>query len=75
MSRGESKFGTTGVGRFHKVKSNNNTGYCYVSSKNNLQGYKEHIILFIAIDFGEDVNIIECIGNMKLYLSHINKSY
>ena len=33
----------------------------------NLQGYKEHDILFIAFAFGEGVNIIYWISNMKLY--------
>ena len=41
----------------------------------NPQGYKEHIISFITFSFGEGVTIIDCIANMKLYVSDIGESY
>ena len=41
----------------------------------NQQRYKEHVISFIYLDFGEGVTIMYCIENMKLYVSDIEKSY
>ena len=41
----------------------------------NPQGYKEHFISFIAFAFGEGVTIIDCLANMNLYVSVIEKSY
>ena len=41
----------------------------------NPQGYKEHVISFIAFAFGEGVTIIYWITNMKLYVSDILESY
>ena len=42
---------------------------------NNPQGYKEHVIQFIVFDFGEEVTIIDCITNMKLYMPDIEEYY
>ena len=44
-------------------------------SKNNPQGYKEHVISFILFDFGEVVTIIDWLENMNIYVSCIVKSY
>ena len=41
---------------------------------NNPQGYKKHVISFISFAFGEGVNIIYCIANMKLSLYNIEES-
>ena len=35
-------------------------------TKNNPQGYKEHVILFIAFAFGEGVTIIYWLAKMNL---------
>ena len=44
-----------------------------VFTRNKLQGYKEHVIYFIAIYFGEGVTIIYWLSNMELYVSNIEK--
>ena len=41
----------------------------------NLKGYKEHVILFIAFDFGEGVTIIDWPASVKRYVSNIEESY
>ena len=41
----------------------------------NPQGYKENLIYFIDLYFGEGVTIIYRIENMKLYTSNIEESY
>ena len=41
---------------------------------NNPQGYKEHVTLFIAFAFGEGVDIIDWLANMKLYVFDIEES-
>ena len=37
--------------------------------------YKEHIIYFIGFAFGEGFTIIDCLANMKLYVSDIVEPY
>ena len=37
----------------------------------NPPGYKEHVISFIALSFGEGDTILNWLGNIKLYLSDI----
>ena len=41
----------------------------------NPPGYKEHIIYLIEFSFGEGVTTIDCIKNMKLYVSDIVELY
>ena len=42
---------------------------------NNTPGNKESIIYFIRFAFGEGVTIIDCLANMKLFVSEIVESY
>ena len=42
---------------------------------NNPQGYKENVISFIELSFGEGFTTIDLIENMKLYVSDIEESY
>ena len=41
--------------------------------KNNLQGFKEHVICFIDFYYGEGVTIMDWIENMKIYVSNIEE--
>ena len=40
---------------------------------NNQEVYKEHFNLFTYFTFGDGVNIIDWLENMKLYVSNIEK--
>ena len=42
---------------------------------NNPLGYKEHIISFIVIAFGDCLTIVDWMVNMNTHLSDIMKSY
>ena len=42
-------------------------------TNNNLQGYKENVILFIVFEYGEGVTIIDWLAKTKLYVSNIEE--
>ena len=46
-----------------------------LAPKKNPQGYKDHVISFIAFDFGEVVTIIDWISNTKIYVYSIEETY
>ena len=37
----------------------------------NPPGYKEHVIYFITFNFGEGINVLYWLTNMKLYVEDI----